>query len=61
MYNSRLHSGAIGSTVALQQEGPGFDSQTGVELNSPFSSFSLVLSCFLEAKTCFVILGQKML
>ncbi|MED6245428.1 hypothetical protein ATANTOWER_002988 [Ataeniobius toweri] len=28
-----LHGGAVGSAVALQQEGPGFDSQPGVFLH----------------------------
>ncbi|MEQ2244212.1 hypothetical protein ILYODFUR_014794 [Ilyodon furcidens] len=28
-----LHGGAVGSTVALQQEGPGFDSRPGVFLH----------------------------
>ncbi|MEQ2288518.1 hypothetical protein AMECASPLE_023410 [Ameca splendens] len=31
-----LHGGAVGSTVALQQEGPGFDSQPGVFLHGVY-------------------------
>ncbi|MEQ2222423.1 hypothetical protein ILYODFUR_026175 [Ilyodon furcidens] len=40
-----LHGGAVGSTVALQQKGPGFDSQPGVFLQG-VCMFSLCMRGF---------------
>ncbi|MEQ2300636.1 hypothetical protein AMECASPLE_027743 [Ameca splendens] len=45
VYKSWLHGGAVGSTVALQQEGPGFDSRPGVFLHR-VCMFSLCIRGF---------------